>query len=166
MNPAIDVRLQELRQVRWFSSIGVPFTTASKTQLITSWESAFTWAARDISWWCNVEGKKQLYENLAKDHYSRFVEWNIIAKSIFPQVTTLVETVILPSLPQIAFPPKAKAWIQSQLLSSLMELAYRDCVEVTLFSEQIELYTTGHFPCGWYVEAPEAFPHDAQIVVF
>lgn len=165
-NARIDERLRELRDVKWFSAVGAPVANSPSIRLVSSWDEAFTWCADSVSWWCNVEGKKVLYETLATTHYSRFIQWNNIATATLPKVIELVQSVILPSRPTLVFPEQAQGWIQSQILSGLMELAYRDCFEVKLFTYQLGLYSVGHFPCGWDVRSPDDFPTNAQIVVY
>lgn len=166
IDPAVDTRLDELRQVKWFSSVGQALPANQQLKFVSSWNEAFQWTEDPVSWWCNVEGKKLLYENLAKTHYERFSQWNNVARAILPKVKDLLEEVVFPSAQEVAFTEKAKTWIQSQILSSVLELVYRDCVEVTVFTNQIEYYVRGHFPCGWHAESPEGFPNTSILVVF
>ena len=159
--------LKGLKGVEWFSSVGSLVTSPIGTTPLSSWDEAFRWTENPVSWWCNVEGAKQLYETLAKTHYERFVSWNDIARSLLPQVKELLENHVFPCVPSgVQLPQKAQVWIQSQILSATMELAFDDCVLVRLFQDQVELYRRGHFPCGWNVAGPEDFPQRATVIVF
>ena len=166
MTPEMENYLEKLRHVGWFSSIGTPVVSKTKTTPVSSWEEAFMLAEHPVTRWCNVEGKKQLYEKLAKTNYSRFVQWNDVARSVLPPIQRVIDEHILPAVPSVNFPKRTRVWIQSQILSALMEIAYSDCVPVTLFLDQIELYEAGHFPCGWLVQSPDDFPQGASIAVY
>jgi hypothetical protein len=132
---------------------------------VHSWEEAFAWSEHPVTWWCNVEPKKMLYEELAKRDYQRFARWNDVAKMILPQVEELIDAAILPCLKGRVLPEKAKGWIQSQMVGALLERYYSDC-EIQLFGAQMTYYLEGRFPCGWHVNAPQDFPGAAKVICY
>src|SRR6476646_4701277 len=131
MASSVDGLLEELMHVDWFASVGTPIVSPIETTRVSSWEEAFRWTEHSISWWCNVEGKKRLYEVLAVSHHDRFLEWNNVARSLLPRVQELIEKHVISHAPSGALPDQARGWIQSQILSALMELSYKDCIQVT-----------------------------------
>ena len=47
-----------------------------------------------------------------------------------------------------------------------LEVSYSDCYDVRFFRDQIGIYRAGHFPCGWQVSGPDAFPKESIVVIF
>jgi hypothetical protein len=133
--------------------------------VIDSWEEASSWCEKEVSWWCNVEGKKKLYGRLASDHNDVFSKWNDVARVCLKYAVELIDAAIKPKIPNACFSNDVHDWIQSQIISALMECYYSEYVDVKLFREQIKYYTLGHFPCGWYVSSPNSFPEKSKIIV-
>ena len=165
MMPKALALYAQLEAAAWFSAVGQSLQ-AEDVKVIQSWEEAAEWCASPISWWANVEGKKRLYEHLASCHYDQFITWNNVARSLLPPVTDLLQSKILTRMPAAVASGKVRDWIQSQLISALLEMHYADFAEVRLFCKQIEYYLEGHFPCGWCVNAPEDFPHHSVVVIY
>lgn len=166
MNQLIEQELLVLASTRWFSRVGQTLENESRVRRAGSWPEAFQWCEQPISWWCNVEAGLQLFNQLRISHYDRFAKWNVVARSLLPQVVQLVERNVLPAVPGVTFPRKAQEWIQATVLSYLLELSFRDCVTVEMFVAPVRFFLAGYFPCGWWVESPDRFPTESVLAVF
>jgi hypothetical protein len=166
MQDLVSDFLDELKSFRWFSEVGRPSTFDLATKPSLSWQESFTWCEHPVSRWCKIEGSLILHRALAKNHYERFRSWNEIARSIHPKADSLMADVVIPSVPAIEMPEPAKAWIRSQIISAALEMSFSDCYDVRFFRDQIGIYRAGHFPCGWQVSGPDAFPTESAVVVF
>jgi hypothetical protein len=166
MIDTIQEFFDRLAGFEWFSKVGEPIIASTAIRSVASWEDAFRWCEHPVSKWCNIEGKKALYEALAQHYYEKFREWNKVADAVFPEASRIVEAVTATIIPSVEFPERAKIWIKSQILSAAMELYYSDCINVRLFRDQLELYQAGRFPCGWFVNNPKEFPIQSVMLVY
>ena len=158
--------LDELKKVSWFSKVGnkdinyeVPFDT------VDSWGKAVIWSKHEITSWCNIEAGNLLSQSIRLNAPNKFSQWNNIAKSNLPIIQKFIETSISQYIPN-EYKKDIELYIQSQLISAIMEIEYSDCSDINILQKMMDLYRDGHFPCGFYVKEPDDFPSNITYVIY
>ena len=158
---------RELQLCSWFAKVGEPLNAkkASLQQVLT-WNLACDWAKADISWWCANEASNVLSLHLSNNHRIEYRKWNDHIKSFASQRDELLETIVMPLIPGNCREPKVVEWIRSHLTRAYLECIYGPLADIYLVCDQVDWYLQGRFPCGWNVATEEAFPGEANTVVF
>lgn len=143
-------RWEFLAAIDWFRHCGVDsdMSRQSAIESISSpeWED-FT-----------LERRNDITAHLATAHRNREHEWNKVAKG----VTAYTESTIFPRMIQAAqeqeFPESVIKQARWDVQSFIQEEIYASWRVPRFFNRLIEVYRTGHLPCGWAGEHPEGQP--------
>lgn len=127
---------------------GITLDMATRT--IHSWESARE-HVQSLEWEnTTLEAGNALTSFLHDRHMNQYLEWNRLARqareffadSVLPQVTLFQS--------QYGFDERFVRAVCWDILSALMEDAYRVCrPPVNFFRQLLTVYEAGHLPCGW-----------------
>ena len=161
----IDFSLQ-IHSIDWFSHVHHALPQDERFTKVYSWKEAADWCSNPMSWWCNVEGKNSLSIPLCNKHYDIYTGWNSVAEACLDFAKHTLDKYVMKKIPSLHCTDDVHDWIQSLIISALMECYYADYVCVKLFREQMYYFSLGHFACGWTLASPGDFPLHSKIIVF
>jgi hypothetical protein len=150
---AIDV-FGALENIDWLSAIGTPHADVFEVPTVTapSLNAALSGIISDE--WADVrtEAKGELTGYLAKRHYEHYGgSWNNLARMSRQLIEQSVTVRLKSSLPgSLLTPDLLKSIIYDLVLASLEISFRRRFLKAPVFFERLlEVYRTGHLPCGW-----------------
>ncbi len=157
-----------LTQCPWFANVGQwkEGEASKQVRRMDSWSDAQIWAKAEISWWCVNEASNVLREFLHTHHNKQYQDWNRHFDAFDPAIKELINGPIKAALPPKVGTPAIKKWIRSHLGRAYVECVYFPLSNMRLVYDQVEWFLKGHFPCGWFVAKPSAFPEHAMTVVY
>ena len=157
-----------LTQCPWFANVGQwkEGEASKQVRRMDSWSDAQIWAKAEISWWCVNEASNIARNFLHTHHNKQYQDWNRHFDAFDPAIKELINGPIKAALPPKVGTPAVKKWIRSHLGRAYVECVYFPLSKMRLVYDQVEWFLKGHFPCGWFVEKPSAFPDRAVTVVY
>ena len=161
----INKRLyQSLVDCKWFENCGVMDNCTYDFEVyIVKTEKELMKSIQSIAWenTC-LEAQGDLSEYLHIYHRKEFDEyWNkevdIIKETYYPPISDKIEKII----EEKNYPLEIKADLDYTILLILMADYYSEFYESVFFKNLLEIYLSGHLPCGWKGKYP-----DGKIMVF
>lgn len=162
MKTATEILIGRLQDLRWFSHVGEEIK-AAKVRLVFSWKEAIKICKNKDYQNILIEMRNILSEKLCFSFRERFRLWNGLASELRPIIVKILEKSNIPLI--IKEKKLPKVFIDSvrwDISAACMELEYADCVPSRFFTEKMEWYLAGHFPCGWEGD----FPQGGRLIVF
>lgn len=147
MTPETLAKLEALRRVEWFRSIG----RAADGQVVVvsdgweaeDWFDGGTW--EDVQ----LEAANRLRDAIASASRDRWSCWSELVASIRPSVETLVAEKVRFQVEGQPLDEGVVGSIAWDILHMAMETEYSDLVPPGFFTGIGEWYLRGHLPCGW-----------------
>jgi hypothetical protein len=154
--------LKDLETFEWFLHAGEhdPSMDLEKVSRVHSWEDAVRLNG-DAKWDdLRLDWSAELTETLDSIANARYQKWNRIVAKVKPTVSMLVaegcsrmlkSRGLVESAPHVRDDPPL-SFVDSvcwDVLSSCMELEFRDVANVRRYEDLLRWYRLGHWPCGW-----------------
>lgn len=147
--------LKEIEKIRWFSNVGLEIEFNSKLHQVKSWRECESYFVSDDWEEVTLEARNNLTQFLRDGNSRAFSEWN----ALIEEGQDFLKNAVIPVIGGLDLPVDEKAILMScvrwDLLSCLMEDAYSEFKPPVFFANILEIYKSGHFPCGWQGRWPE-----------
>jgi hypothetical protein len=151
--------LASVRSIDWFAKTGRPaeFDIPLAAQPLYSWSEAMAAGAAEERAQTTLEARNRLSSYLHANHYREFQRWNDITDEVKRScITPLTSQVWRPFANANNLGETLIHSTQWNVLAAVMEHEYAYCNGHPVFFEHLlEVYRSGHFPCGWAGSWPE-----------
>lgn len=156
-----NVKVQEiivrLNEIQWFSNCGKEYNCdlSLRVSQVFSWDEASSHCQNII--WENVqlEAKNLLTQWLHLNKNDQYQDWNKHIVSFKQSILPKLEKSWLEAQVELGLPDVVLTSMQWDILSVLMEQSYQATGHNTFFfTELLNIYEAGHFPCGWSGDWP------------
>lgn len=150
---------RELEGIRWFQSCGQPLPQSLPFPVaqVSGWSQALSLCS-DQAWEdVTLEARNRLTEFLHTRHRDAYQQWNHIAAAAKSRIDAPVcDLIWRPFAERQGLGKAFTDAVSWDVLAAVMEHAYRDCSgRPTFFLQLLQVYRTGHFPCGWSGDWPD-----------
>ena len=149
LNPML---LERIRNINWFHKIGEPLGSSFDFEIvgIQTWDEAPIYLHLDAWTDAKLEAHNALTSFLSRSHKAEYRNWNILAAASREFLKNEVEAHMLPIAQAHKLTKVFLTTVQWCLLGALLEDAYKECnPPVRFFTDLLDIYEAGHFPCGW-----------------
>ena len=147
---------ERIRNIDWFSNIGVVDESNSTYMYADNLEDAVSSSL--YFGWDNIrlDARNNISDVRFKRGVGRIENWNDVVipfrKFLDDDIIPYIDGALLGSNVY----EELKGSISWDLMGVLLEDTYRKYNHgVTFYSELLEIYESGHLPCGWYGDYPE-----------
>ena len=149
---------KELEKIDWLGRCGQPFSLqlTFPTTFVSSWSEAAQHYS-DQAWEdATLEAQNRLTERLSAHHRVAYQNWNNVVQSAKERIVfPLTSRVWFPLAERLGLGKPLVDCISWDVLGAVMEHEYRDLADCPpFFQELLQVYRTGHFPCGWVGDWP------------
>lgn len=157
--PVDDSFIAAVRAIRWFEKCGqtAAFDIPLAVQPVHSWREAMTACeARDRPD-AMLDARNELTAYLHASHPREYQRWNeVTAQAKQKCVTPLSTRVWEPFARAHGYSDVLVHSTQWNVLGAIMEHEYAHCAgRPVFFLHLLEVYRSGHFPCGWVGPWPD-----------
>jgi len=149
LNPEL---MERINNITWFQHIGeiVEPPPPIKFIQIPTWDEAPIYLHSDAWTDAKLEASNALSAFLSRYHKAEDRKWNILAAASREFLKNEVEAHMLPIAQAHKLTKVFLTTVQWCLLGALLEDAYKECnPPVRFFTDLLDIYEAGHFPCGW-----------------
>jgi hypothetical protein len=144
--------LAELRDVEWFSHVGVHDTDAA--DVLSSWQEAVE-SSESLEWenLC-LEAVNQYHARIREQYPEQLAQWNARVEIVRPLSRSLVQIKTQKVVQENNLPRAFISTVDWDILHVCMEAEYADVQPPGFYASQAYWYVKGHFPCGWRGDFP------------
>jgi hypothetical protein len=137
-----------------------------KIIMLSSWKEAIEYCTSEV--WDNLqfEASNQYCERLIQRTPERFKVWNDVVRSVKTIAYDLADRKIERVMKEEKLPRGFQGCVRTDVQGMLIEAEYADVIQPGFSTAMGYWYTTGHFPCGWVGETPDALPPHGKLVVY
>ena len=159
MQPQTAELLERLHAAPWFANVGQPLQQ-SNVLPVHSWEAAIAHSLSDDWENATLDMRNELCETFevryAVEHGADASSelWDAACVEIRPKCKTLIAAKITILAKSQPLPARFGDDIRWNVLGACLELEFREWVKMGAFSNLVEWYIRGHFPCGMDGEYP------------
>jgi hypothetical protein len=162
MKQATIELLDRLETIEWFTHVGEPVDDPS-VDTVTTWKKALAESKKLHYRRVSMEAQNLLTERLCYEFPDRYHgKWNPLVEEIKLRMEPLIARKIQKVVEENSLPKDLEHQAQWDILGACMEQEYADIVPPRFFTEWVQWYLRGHFPCGWRGD----FPEGGRLVVF
>lgn len=145
--------LDAIRAIAWFDRCGDPaeFDIPLVVQPVNSWQEAMTACDEEDRRETMLEARNAMTGFLSVHYRRSDRRWNKIAELAHDLcVLPLEREVWTPFAETRSLGNRFVSSTAWNVMAAIMEHEYRDCAGLPVFfSHLLEVYRSGHFPCGW-----------------
>lgn len=162
MNETTRALLDRLDGIEWFAHVGHPIDDAN-VDVVHSWKQAIQECRARHYENVELEAQNLLTEALCFKYPHRYHgKWNPLIDDIKARLLPMISEKTFVVAEENQLPDAFEHEVQWCVLGACMESDYSDIVAPRFFTDWIQWYLKGHFPCGWRGD----FPDGGHLVVF
>ncbi len=148
--------------VSWSANVGDPLPSNDTNMVLRvhSWDEAIRECSGEG--WANLqlEATNTLTRELSENHRSEYRKWNRFVDATKEHMALDILQ-IDNRVSELGIDPIVAASAKWDVLHAAMEERYAKLSQFRFFTQLIDLYVSGHFPCGWRGDWPTG-----QLVVY
>ena len=143
--------VEEVREVHWLSRGGQSFEVPVPFQVHQISDRSSVRRAYSNSAWEEVtlEASNELSQYLHSHHRAEFAMWNQVTRKARDFLEKEVDGRIREAGKVFGFGQPFVDCVKWDILGALMERSYAACDPPLFFVHLFDVYSAGHFPCGW-----------------
>jgi hypothetical protein len=147
---------ERLKKIHWFTKCAEPLDDTFKLSVerVAGWPTAIAHFTNHEWEDTTLQARNALTMYLSKRHQAAYQEWNRITVEARERIVAEIMPTIGEYQREQQLPPVFSDCVRWDLLGAVMEATYSDCRPPIFFSNLLEVYERGRFPCGWRGEWP------------
>ena len=156
VDPPHEALMASLQETEWLTRCGEPDRLKSvwPIEILTSWGEAVR-SAGSTNWQSFRQKRRdELIAHVSQHSPEGFGEWDVVEAAVRSWIEENVTSILTDELPPQVSLDDIRPEVESDVLGFMLTSIYAGCRPPPFYREVIQIYRTGHFPCGWHGEYP------------
>lgn len=144
--------MTSLQEIEWLTRCGDADRLKSiwPLEILTSWSEAVR-SAGSTGWRSfRQERLEELVAHVSQHAAEAFGDWDVVESAARAWIEENVTSILTDELPPQVNLDDIRPEVESDVLGFMMASIYASCRPPQFHREVIQIYRSGHFPCGWH----------------